>query len=70
MTSLGIAFLVCGLIVLAGAGLQWKWFMQTKRVQRMVRLMGTGKTRFVYAVIGLFLTLLGALLTFGPMLRG
>ncbi len=67
MRMLGIAFLVCGLIVLAGAGLQWKWFMQSGRVQRLVRLMGKGKTRFVYAVIGLFLALLGALLTFGPM---
>jgi small neutral amino acid transporter SnatA (MarC family) len=48
-----------GLFSLAGALLDWEWFMTHHKAAVFVRLLGRGGARLLYAFLGLSLVALG-----------
>ena len=65
MRILGLTFLAAGAVILAGVLLNWKWFMNSRKVQQMSRLMGPKMVKIFYVIVGLFLLMLGVAFTFG-----
>jgi hypothetical protein len=57
---LGFLFLAIGGLSIAGAIADWDWFMNARRARAMVSLMGRGRARFFYVVLGLLLAGIGA----------
>ena len=55
-----ILFVFAGLFSIAGAILDWEWFMTSRRAAMFVRLLGRTGARVLYALLGLFLVGLGA----------
>lgn len=64
---IGIVMIVVGLFLLAGGGFNWEWFWTRRRSQIWVDLLGRTGARVAYAVIGLALVVLGALITAGEI---
>jgi len=54
-----ILFIFSGFFSLAGAILDWEWFMTNYRAAIFVRLLGRGGARLFYALLGLALVVLG-----------
>ena len=54
-----ILFIFGGLFSLAGAILDWEWFMTNYRAAVFVRILGRCGARLLYAVLGLVLAGLG-----------
>ena len=54
-----ILSIFAGLFSLAGAILDWGWFMTNYRAAVFVRILGRGGARLLYAVLGLVLAGLG-----------
>lgn len=48
-----------GLFSLAGAVLDWEWFMANYKAAVFVRILGRARARLFYALLGLFLIALG-----------
>lgn len=44
-----------GLFTIAGAALNWNWFMNSRRARFFVGLFGRNGARIVYLILGLFL---------------
>ncbi len=55
-----ILFVFAGLFSIAGAILDWEWFMTSRRAAMFVRLLGRTGARVLYAILGVFLVGLGA----------
>jgi small neutral amino acid transporter SnatA (MarC family) len=62
---IAVLFVLAGLFSLAGALLNWGWFMSHYKAAVIVRLIGRTGARVLYALIGLFLIGLGAAGAFG-----
>jgi len=54
-----ILFVFAGLFSIAGAILDWEWFLTSRRAVMFVRLLGRTGARIFYALLGLFLVGLG-----------
>jgi small neutral amino acid transporter SnatA (MarC family) len=54
-----------GLFSLAGAVLDWEWFITNYRAAVFVRILGRSGARLFYALLGLSLTALGLAGAFG-----
>jgi len=54
-----------GLFSLAGALLDWEWFMTNYKAAVLVRILGRSRARLFYALLGLSLTALGFAGAFG-----
>ncbi|HEY1014470.1 MAG TPA: immunity 17 family protein [Herpetosiphonaceae bacterium] len=54
-----------GLFSIAGAVLNWNWFMNNRRAWLFVKLFGRNGARIVYVILGLFLCLIGIAALFG-----
>jgi hypothetical protein len=50
---------------MAGAALDWDWFMNHRKAQRLVRLFGRGGARGIYAALGAGLLVAGVLMGLG-----
>jgi hypothetical protein len=55
----------CGAFAMAGAALDWDWFMNHRKAQRLVRLFGRGGARGIYAALGAGLLVAGVLMGLG-----
>ena len=63
--SMGWFFLFAGGFSVAGAALDWDWFMNNRRAWLFVKLFGRGGARVVYVLIGLGLAVLGGMMVGG-----
>ena len=62
---LGILLAVAGLYTLAGAIGNWDWFMESRKANRWVKLIGRNNARIFYIILGTFLILLGLFFALG-----
>ena len=60
-----IFFVLAGLFSFAGAVFDWEWFMTNYRAAAFVRLLGRNGARVLYALLGVFLAVLGMAGAFG-----
>ncbi len=58
-------FVLAGLFSFAGAVFDWEWFMTNPRAALFVRILGRNGARIVYALLGIFLAILGLAGAFG-----
>ena len=54
-----------GLFSLAGAVLDWEWFMTSYKAAVFVRILGRNRARLLYVLLGLSLIVLGLAGAFG-----
>ncbi len=54
-----------GLFAICGAAFDWEWFMNNRKAQFFVRLLGRPGTRIFYGVLGAGLAVLGGLMVAG-----
>jgi hypothetical protein len=59
---IGLVFVAVGLFAIAGAALQWSWFLGHRKAQAMTKLLGRTGTRVFYCVLGLALIVFGVLM--------
>ena len=62
---MGWAIAAAGVFSAVGAALDWDWFMNHRKAQRLVRLMGRGGARAFYGLLGLTLVVVGVLMVLG-----
>lgn len=55
----------CGAFAICGAVLDWEWFMNHRKAQALVRILGRGGTRLFYGLLGTALVVLGVLMGLG-----
>ncbi len=60
-----ILSIFAGVFSLAGALLDWEWFMTNYRAAVFVRILGRSRARLLYALLGLSLIALGFAGAFG-----
>jgi Immunity protein 17 len=60
-----ILSIFAGLFSLAGALLDWEWFMTNYKAAVLVRILGRSRARLFYALLGLSLAALGFAAAFG-----
>lgn len=60
------AFL-CGIFVIIAAACNWEWFFTNWRARFFVNLFGRDGARIIYALLGVFLFVLAAMLAEGGM---
>ena len=65
MDILALFFIVIGVLFLAVAIINWDWYFSRRRSQRMVDMVGRSGARLIYALVGLALTVAGALMETG-----
>ncbi len=65
MDSTGIILIGIGILSLLAAAFEWKWFFNSRKVQRIVKLLGYKKTRIFYYGLGIFGIIAGTLFTLG-----
>ncbi len=57
----GLFFITVGLFAIAGAILDWDWFMNSRKARFMVRVLTRNGARIFYSFLGLTLFILGLL---------
>lgn len=60
MNWLGLILLGAGLFAVAGAALDWDWFMNHPKARLFVNLFGRAGARVFYILLGLFLAAMGS----------
>ena len=65
MNPVGLIFVVAGAFSFAGALFNWDWFMGARKVRFVVSILTRTGARVFYAILGLFLLVLGVLITSG-----
>ena len=65
MNPIGFLFVALGVFTALAAALDWEWFMGDRKARYFVRLFGRGGARMFYALLGIGLIVLGALLAAG-----
>ncbi|MGQ1787074.1 MULTISPECIES: Imm17 family immunity protein [unclassified Saccharicrinis] len=58
-------FLLFGLVLFVAALINWKYFFGLRKAQMLVNAIGLPATRIIYAILGLFFSLVGADLLMG-----
>ena len=61
----GLFLAAAGLFSIAGAVMNWNWFMLNRRARLFVTLFGRGGARVAYVIIGLVLIGMGVLVALG-----
>jgi hypothetical protein len=57
----GVLLIAAGLFAIAGAVLNWEWFMNSRKARGLTSLLGRQGTRVAYVVLGLFICTIGVL---------
>ena len=65
MNLFGLFFIASGLFSMAGAILNWDWFMNSRKARFMVRILTRNGARIFYGFLGLTLFIFGLLGTIG-----
>jgi hypothetical protein len=61
----GLLFAAIGIFSCCGGIFDWEWFMNNRKAQRFVRLLGRSNTRIFYVVLGLAFLAGGVLIMLG-----
>ncbi len=62
-----IILILAGCFSMAGAGLNWDWFMENRRARFITTLLGHQGARIFYIILGLLLVVFGFLGLFGVL---
>ena len=65
MNPAGLVLVAAGLFSILGGALDWGFFMNSRKAQGMVCLIGHNGARGFYVVLGLVIAVLGGLITAG-----
>jgi hypothetical protein len=65
-----LLLVLAGLFAMAGGVFDWEWFMNNRKAQALVNLLGRGGARLFYVILGLAIAILGLLITFGVVASG
>ncbi len=65
MNPAGLILIAAGVFSILGGALDRGFFMNSRKAQGMVRLMGHNGARGLYVVLGLIIAVLGGLITAG-----
>jgi len=65
-----LLLVLAGLFAMAGGVFDWDWFMNNRKAQALVNLLGRGGARVFYIILGLAIAILGLLITFGVVASG
>ena len=65
MNPLGLLIVAGGLFSICGAAFDWDFFINSRKARLFVAMFGRNGARIFYVCLGLFLVVLGALLTMG-----
>ena len=65
MNPIGLLFVALGVFTALAAALDWEWWMGGRKARFFVVLFGRGGARMFYALLGIGLIVLGALLAAG-----
>ena len=65
MDILPLFMIVVGVLLIAVSLLNWDWYFSQRRAQRMINMVGRNCTRLFYALVGLALGVVGALMATG-----
>ena len=65
MDILSLFMIVVGVLLIAVSLLNWDWYFSRRRSQRMVDMVGRSGARLIYALVGLALGVVGALMATG-----
>jgi len=65
-----ILLVLAGLFAMAGGAFDWEWFMNNRKAQAFVNLLGRGSARVFYIILGLAIAIPDLLITFGVVASG
>jgi hypothetical protein len=65
MNYIGLLIVACGIFSVCGAVFDWDWFLNSRKAEFFVSMFGRSGARIFYVVLGLFLVIMGLLLTLG-----
>ena len=65
MTSTGFLFVALGAFFIAGAVLNWEWFMNNYKSRLLVKLIGRNAARIIYGIVGFAIAVIGIALLLG-----
>ena len=60
----GLIAVAAGIFSICGAVFNWDWFMTHRKAAFMVRIFGRSGARIFYGALGVFLLILGGVVTF------
>jgi len=64
----GLFIIVIGIYALLATIFEWKWFFNSRKAKRMVKLISYKGARSFYGVIGMILIGAGLVVLIGPLL--
>ena len=64
MNPVGLIFVAAGVFSICGAAFDWDWFINSRKARFFVATFGRTGARILYALLGIVITILGALITF------
>lgn len=65
MNLFGLLLVAAGIFSICGAAFDWDFFMNSRKARFFVSMFGRTIARVFYCVLGLVITVLGCLMTFG-----
>lgn len=65
MNLAGLFIVAAGIFSIAGAALDWDWFINSRKARLLVSLFGRNGARIFYGLLGAVITVLGLLITLG-----
>ncbi len=65
MNPIGLLVVAAGIFSIVGAALDWDWFINSRKAQFWVAILGRTGTRIFYGILGLAISIFGILWTLG-----
>lgn len=65
MNPAGLFLMAAGIFSIAGAALDWDWFITSRKARLFVSLFGRDGARIFYGLLGTVVTVIGLLITLG-----
>ena len=65
MNPVGLILVAAGLFSICGAAFDWDFFINSRKARFFVSILGRTGARIFYAILGLVIVVLGALITLG-----
>ncbi|MFZ2958861.1 MAG: Imm17 family immunity protein [Candidatus Ozemobacteraceae bacterium] len=62
---MGWLFVAIGIFSICGAIFEWNFFMNHRKAQFLINLVGKTATRVFYGALGILLTIMGSLMALG-----
>ena len=65
MNPIGLILVAGGLFSICGAAFDWDWFINSRKAQFFVAILGRTGARIFYGVLGVVVVIMGTLITLG-----